>query len=821
MVIFLNYYLIFINNNKNKCKIIYEEKEYEMKENWNIDDKPKNDILEIKLKRINNITDMSYMFNGCSNLSNLPDISKWNTNSVTNMSNIFNGCSNLLSLPDISKWNTKNVTNMSFMFNECSKISSLPDISKWNTNSVKNMSYMFNGCSNLSNLPNIFKWNTNNVINMDFMFNECRKLRKLNNYILLSIILFQNELLLNTSFSHLIKFHFYNYLSEIKKEKQMSGISNSNSFIVYLREIIKNANIIDKKEIKEKIKELNNYEDINRLKYDFENIIKEIKGEFIGEELNLGISENDFNKDKKDDNEEFNIDATEEDENENCNNNINAFNACDIIKIIYIFQKEKKFIPQPSEETNNLLKYFKQKEVVKKKYIYNTNDLMDKSSLNKEIIKALKDFSKEIKHSKINNENYKFIKDEILKLIEYLKTYDVIFIPFLGGSNAGKTTIINGIIGKDILPNDMNECTKRGILIRYENTEEIILRKANFESEKVLDKTNYFFHAGNEICKGEENVKETLKGLNYDFNENEEDSFYYLRTRIKLFDEMGLDQSLKEMIYLIDFPGFGTGNVFEQNIYNKAMSICNSFVFVVRNSVIKENTAKRVLDSIFTQAKEQKGKLTSQFIKSCLFVLNNEKSQTTNPKDLEKAKKDVQTVINGININDINLCFFNAKYYLNYCNNFNYFSNIKELIDNEYKNYNYNKSLIIKNPELAQVNVQKSFCKYFYEILVNKKELFDAKMKKNQQISPEIESDITQKFNEISERENMEDLKKYENYIKLILSFFKENINNMKTLKESNISGFKSILYSQIKSYNDNIQEEIKVKLNNIIDTFV
>ena len=28
-------------------------------------------------------------------------------------------------------------------------------------------------------------------------------------------------------------------------------------------------------------------------------------------------------------------------------------------------------------------------------------------------------------------------------------------------------------------------------------------------------------------------VKETLKGLNYDFNEKEEDSVYYLRTRIK------------------------------------------------------------------------------------------------------------------------------------------------------------------------------------------------------------------------------------------------------------------------------------------------
>ena len=27
----------FINNNKNKCKIIYEDKEYEIKEKWNID----------------------------------------------------------------------------------------------------------------------------------------------------------------------------------------------------------------------------------------------------------------------------------------------------------------------------------------------------------------------------------------------------------------------------------------------------------------------------------------------------------------------------------------------------------------------------------------------------------------------------------------------------------------------------------------------------------------------------------------------------------------------------------------------------------------
>ena len=42
---------------------------------------------------------------------------------------------------------------MSCMFNECSKLSSIPDISKWNTNNVNNMKAMFQKCSSLSELP--------------------------------------------------------------------------------------------------------------------------------------------------------------------------------------------------------------------------------------------------------------------------------------------------------------------------------------------------------------------------------------------------------------------------------------------------------------------------------------------------------------------------------------------------------------------------------------------------------------------------------------------------------------------------------------------
>ena len=111
----------FVKNNKNICKMIIDDKEHEISEKFNITNF-NNNILEIKLKGIDNVTDMSYMFYRCSSLSSLPDISKWNTNNVTNMCYMFNYCSSLSLLPDISKWNTNNITDMSYMFSGCSKL---------------------------------------------------------------------------------------------------------------------------------------------------------------------------------------------------------------------------------------------------------------------------------------------------------------------------------------------------------------------------------------------------------------------------------------------------------------------------------------------------------------------------------------------------------------------------------------------------------------------------------------------------------------------------------------------------------------------------
>ena len=143
----------FIENNKNNCKIIIDNKDQDLIEYLKINKNEK--ILKIKLKEIKTITNMSYMLSYCNSLTSLPDISNWNTSNVTNMSYMFYYCSSLKSLPDISKWNTNNVTNMNTMFQECNQLISIPDISKWNTSNVTDISFMFNQCNKLISLPDI------------------------------------------------------------------------------------------------------------------------------------------------------------------------------------------------------------------------------------------------------------------------------------------------------------------------------------------------------------------------------------------------------------------------------------------------------------------------------------------------------------------------------------------------------------------------------------------------------------------------------------------------------------------------------------------
>lgn len=118
------------------------------------------------------VTSMAYMFNKCSALKSL-NLSGFNTAKVTDMNRLFAGCSALESL-DLSMFNTGNVTSMPNMFNGAKKLKTL-NVSSFNTEKTKYMGHMFTDCSDLTSLD-LSSFNTKGVEYMDYMFQNCSNL---------------------------------------------------------------------------------------------------------------------------------------------------------------------------------------------------------------------------------------------------------------------------------------------------------------------------------------------------------------------------------------------------------------------------------------------------------------------------------------------------------------------------------------------------------------------------------------------------------------------------------------------------------------------
>ena len=112
-------------------------------------------------------------FRHSKNLTQIAGIENLNTANVTNMSEMFNGCSNLVKL-DVTNFNTAKVTTMLGMFYDCSNLTEL-DVTHFNTAKVTTMLGMFGGCSNLAELD-VTHFNTANVTNMFNMFYACKSL---------------------------------------------------------------------------------------------------------------------------------------------------------------------------------------------------------------------------------------------------------------------------------------------------------------------------------------------------------------------------------------------------------------------------------------------------------------------------------------------------------------------------------------------------------------------------------------------------------------------------------------------------------------------
>lgn len=89
-----------------------------------------------------NVSSMTRMFYGCSNLTTL-DLRTFNTSKTRSMDNMFYGCSKITSL-DLSSFDTSAVSNMSSMFYSCRVLTQI-DMRGFTFDTVTSYSNMFTG----------------------------------------------------------------------------------------------------------------------------------------------------------------------------------------------------------------------------------------------------------------------------------------------------------------------------------------------------------------------------------------------------------------------------------------------------------------------------------------------------------------------------------------------------------------------------------------------------------------------------------------------------------------------------------------------------
>ncbi|MDJ1139252.1 BspA family leucine-rich repeat surface protein [Marinicella marina] len=112
------------------------------------------------------VTDMSFMFTGCSNGVFNSSISNWDTSQVTSMMRLFSGVQNFNQ--PLNNWNTSAVTDMSWMFAGLKAKDLNLQIENWDTSNVIDMNHMFSNATYFN--EDLGDWDTANVMDMSSMF---------------------------------------------------------------------------------------------------------------------------------------------------------------------------------------------------------------------------------------------------------------------------------------------------------------------------------------------------------------------------------------------------------------------------------------------------------------------------------------------------------------------------------------------------------------------------------------------------------------------------------------------------------------------------
>ena len=598
----------------------------------------------------------------------------------------------------------------------------------------------------------------------------------------------RNEINMEKNFKYLMCFYFYNY--NLKKKK------DDETFLDYLKNILfvlENENNYEKSEIIDKIEKFLSFPNLPDIIEEIKNSIIKIKKLCQNNNLKMGLlNEEKFNKNEiegilaklKDINSE-----SDSDDEKNIKRKeiikIRDLKPDIIIICYYLYFKEKQNIPPISITNKKIIEYFTMENMTKVEDNYD-DYIQNNATINLEkALKKLKIFYSSYKVEYVNksekiyyniyNNNYKEIEKDLNIISQQSQKFKNFYLPIVGLNNAGKSIILNNIIGYNLLPTGLEITTKKGILIRHWDKDYPEIHKVKFQQYSLDNLFKY------ESClgKGVQNVKDLLKNINANFANNKDDFFYEVYTKIKFFEENKIAETLKDKICFIDLPGYGTKYGFEKSdIHSELIKCCDLVVFVF--DILKKENNRNILNTIIEELKKNfknKGSLTDAALQYRFLFINNRSNEDDKSNSLKKQNKDYQNYINelkfkakqeiidifGKTFSNPNVCILNSKNYYDYMENLNKFELTGDFLKTELEKYDMQKEDFYKGIVSAK-GLQKSFRRYLNKIL-------DDEFEKAKNSSTITEEKLEQEYKKKESDEEVE---------KIVKKYFEKDIKTEK-----------------------------------------
>ena len=283
-------------------------------------------------------------------------------------------------------------------------------------------------------------------------------------------------------------------------------------------------------------------------------------------------------------------------------------------------------------------------------------DLSNDVKLSIEQFQKLKPIVEELFENGKTLKTFENLKEEFKLIDFFIKKDKKLRIPLFGGYSTWKSSTLNCIIGKRILPEGNLVTTRKIVVIRNSDDNKYTISKTNF----VKTNEDYFcFEDGEVIMVKDETNYEDIYNFLKEKNEDKSNKnmFYLLTVPILLFKKLKISKEILNKIELIDFPGVDVDEKIILDIFNNVVELSDTFIFMNECNLIKNVENIETIKKIVNRIESRRFKFDYN---SCLFILNKVDKAEKNI-DKNKKKKEFDNILFPKDKLDSFLDFFKKK----------------------------------------------------------------------------------------------------------------------------------------------------------------